>query len=396
HALHIDHSSASFMAVPDHRYLVIGPKGYTAAHITRAATDPDLRASAGADYIAIGPPDLLTPLQPLLDWHTSQNLKTITVPVEAIYDQFSDGRVEPEAIRAFLKYAVANWKTAPKYVLLVGDSTYDPLGYSAPPDGNRLPAFFVQTSYGGETASDVMFVQLHDDSQLPDVAIGRVPARTADQVRVWVDKTLTYSRSAPGGDWRQRVLAVADGQEAVFADDAKTFLDSFPQKYQGTFLTPMANVPGANQQVLAKFSDGNFLVAYFGHGSVTQWGKDNLFTVNDVKSTSNGDRLPIVLNMTCLTGLFTHPKVQSLAETLLWKQGGGAVAVLAPTSLTLSDDQGFLSRALVTSYLASTNKPLGDLLLSAWRQIPLDGAGTLDVLRTFLLFGDPALKIVGP
>jgi hypothetical protein len=394
--IHLDRSGSDFSAAFDRRYLAVGPKGYSAARVTRAATDLELRARAGAEYIAIGPEDLLTPLQPLLDWHASQNLTTIAVPAEAIYDQFNDGRAEPEAIRSFLKYAAANWKPVPKYVLLVGDSTYDPLGYSAPPDGNRLPAFFVQTSFGGETASDVEFVRLHDDSPLPDVAIGRVPARTADQVRSWVEKTLAYSRNAPGGDWRQRVLGVADGQEAGFSADAKNFLAAFPQKYQSVLLTPPPNTADANQQIDTKFSEGNLIVAYFGHGSVTQWGKDSLFTVKDAEATSNGDRLPVVLNLTCLTGLFTHPKVQSLAETLLWKQAGGAVAVLAPTSLTLSSDQSFLSRAWVAEYVADPARPLGDLLLNAWWQIPIENAGTLDVLRTFLLFGDPALKLAGP
>ena len=77
-------------------------------------------------------------------------------------------------------------------------------------------------------------------------------------------------------------------------------------------------------------NDGSALVGYFGHGSVTQWGKDNMFTVKDVETLQNGGKLPVVINMTCLAGLFTHPAVQSLAETLLWKPDGGAVAVLAP------------------------------------------------------------------
>ncbi len=143
-------------------------------------------------------------------------------------------------------------------------------------------------------------------------------------------------------------------------------------------------------------NEGSALVGYFGHGSVTQWGKDNLFTVKDVASLQNGDRLPLVINMTCLTGLFTHPKVQSLAETLLWKADGGAVAVLAPTSLTLSGDQSFLSNALVQSLLKDRTARLGDVFLQAQREVPAQGAGTHDVLRTFLLFGDPALKLVQP
>ena len=105
-------------------------------------------------------------------------------------------------------------------------------------------------------------------------------------------------------------------------------------------------------------------MGYFGHGSVTQWGKDNLFTVKDVASLQNGDRLPLVINMTCLTGLFTHPKVQSLTETLLWKPDGGAVAVLAPTSLTLSGDQSFLSNALVQSFVERSHGAAGRCILA--------------------------------
>jgi hypothetical protein len=143
-------------------------------------------------------------------------------------------------------------------------------------------------------------------------------------------------------------------------------------------------------------SEGALLVAYFGHGSITQWGKDRIFTTDDVATLTNGHRLPVVLNMTCLTGLFTHPQVDSLAETLLWQQEGGAVAVLAPTSLTLPGDQSFLSRALAEALFRDRLPTLGQALLQAQRQIPTDEPGTRDVMRTFLLFGDPALRVAYP
>ncbi len=135
------------------------------------------------------------------------------------------------------------------------------------------------------------------------------------------------------------------------------------------------------------------LVAYFGHGSVTQWGRDDLFTVDDVTGLGNGDRMPIVVNMTCLTGLFTHPQVDSLAETLLWEAGGGAVAVLAPTSLTLPADQGFLSDALAEAVQGGEAVTLGEISQEARRQIHAEQQGGMDVLMTFLLFGDPALQL---
>jgi hypothetical protein len=317
------------------------------------------------------------------------------VPVDAIYDQFSAGRVDPEALRLFLQQATTTWSVKPKYVLLVGDASYDTLNATTPPQANRVPTFLVQTVFGGETASDVGLAQLDGDGK-PDIAIGRVPAREADQVREFVAKTLAYEQSAPSGEWRSRVLAVADGQEASFKAEAQRFLDQFSPGFQTALVSPAAGSTQASAEILNDLNSGSALVGYFGHGSVTQWGKDNLFTVKDVAALQNGGKLPIVINMTCLAGLFTHPKVQSLAETLLWKAEGGAVAVLAPTSLTLSNDQSFLSKALVQGYLKDRAARLGDVFLQAQREVPTEGSGAQDVLRTFLLFGDPALKIVQP
>lgn len=389
-------ADGTFVGAVGHHYWAVGPQGYQAGRIQAAELRPDLRAAENAaDYLAIGPIDLLEPLQPLLEWRAAQGLKTLAVPVGAIYDQFSAGRVDPEAIRSFLQYATTQWSVKPKYVLLIGDASYDTLNSTTPPQANRLPTFLVQTVFGGETASDVGFAQLDDDEK-PDIAVGRVPAREVDQVRVFVAKTLAYEQNAPIGEWRSRVLAVADGQEPAFRADAQRFLDQFSASFQTTLVNPPAGSAQASMEILNDLNNGSVLVGYFGHGSVTQWGKDNLFTVKDVAALQNGGKLPVVINMTCLTGLFTHPKVQSLAETLLWKAEGGAVAVLAPTSLTLSDDQSFLSKALVQAYLKDRTARLGDVFVQAQREVPTSGAGTQDVLRTFLLFGDPALKIVQP
>ncbi len=320
--------AAAFAAEAGHRYWAVGAQGYPSGRVTAAVLTPDLSAIK-AEYVAIGPSDLIEPLQPLLDYHAAHGLTVAAVPVAAVYDQFGDGRVDPAAIKAFLQAA------RPRYVVLVGDASYDPLGYTAPTEANRLPTLPVTTVFGGETGSDVGFAQLGDDLK-PVLAVGRVPARTAEQVKIFVSKTLAYLQAPPSGAWRQRVLAVADGQEDTFKAQAQAFLDKFAPTYQTQLLNPRPNQPDANVPIVAALNEGQALVSYFGHGSVTQWGKDNLFTVKDTEAlTARGGALPVVLNFTCLTGLFTHPKVQSLAETLLWQADAGAVAVLAPTSLTL-------------------------------------------------------------
>jgi hypothetical protein len=378
------------------RYLAVGPRGtLRPARVVPAVMSPDLRASGlGADYIAIGPPDLLEALQPLLQWRQSQGLKVMAVPVEAVYDQFNHGLPEPEAIRSFLEYAAGSYQPAPQYVVLVGDATYDPKGYTSSAEANRVPTFLVLTIQGGETASDVVFAQFKGEAK-PALAVGRIPAREPAQVRTLVAKTLAYEQKAPAGDWRRRILAVADGQEASFKQDAQDFLALFPSNNKTVLFNPSAGATDANQQVKRYWDEGNWLIAYFGHGSIIQWGKDRIFTVTDVGTLSgSNDRFPVVVNMTCLTGLFTHPKTTSLAETLLWRLEGGAVAVLAPTSLTLASDQSFLSKPLAEAILADPKVTLGQAFLRAQRQAPPDQPGARDVIQTFLLFGDPALRLV--
>jgi hypothetical protein len=390
--------TVQFQGVYGDKYLVLGENGAIKPdQIISVMVDSEIRNSIdGAEYIAVGPQPLLAELKPLLDYREAQGLSVLSIPPDVIYDQFGYGFPDPVAIGDFVRYASENWQPAPRYLLIVGDATYDPKGYIAPVDANQMPIFLVPSVFGGETASDVPLGQVNDDPW-PDIAIGWIPARNTEHIRTLVEKIIKYEEinennmnasSNPG-----KVLAVADGQESYFRSDAQIFLDRFPDQYETALYAPEAGTRDANIQIKDLFAQNNLLVAYFGHGSVNMWGKDRLFSTEDVFSLSAGTRLPIVLNMTCLTGLFTHPEVESLAEALLWQPGGGAVAVLAPTSLTLPGDQSFLSRALVESLVTNPEATLGEIHLQARQSVPLEGLGTIDVMRTFLLFGDPAMSV---
>ncbi len=375
---------------PSRRYEVVSAD--TALQPPRVALPtlaPDLRALDGGDYVIIAPSALMAALEPLKRHREAQGLRVRLLPAEALFDQFGDGQPRPEAIRAFLQHARQAWEPPPRYVLLVGDTTYDFQAFTVPPEVNQLPTFMVSTIFGGETASDVLLAQL-DDDPWPDVALGRIPAGTPEQVERVVSKILAYEQQSGEQPWRRRVLAVADAWESRFADDARRFLDQVTP-FETELLSPPVGAPDGVDRVVSALEAGAFMVTYFGHGSVTQWGRDRLLTSDEAIALRNADRLSIVINMTCLTGLFTHPQATSLAESMLWAEGG-AVAVLAPTSLTLPGDQSFLADA-ITSALGNSPERLGDLFLQAQRQVPVEGAGTRDVLYTFLLLGDPALVL---
>jgi hypothetical protein len=386
----------TFLGLNDHRYLVVDAQGYIHPdQILPAQMEPDLRASEmGADYLAIGSSDLLEALSPLLEWRSKQGLAVSSIPIQAIYDQFNSGMPEPEAIREFLKYTHDQWSPAPRFVLLVGDSSYDFRGFQNPVDDNFLPVLLVETVYGGETASDPALTQINEDPW-PDIAIGRVPARTAEQVEVFVNKTLAYEQQGQDESWQDHILAIADGQEPIFQHAAQDFLDHFPANFAAQLLAPEAGASGTNLTIREKLESGFLISAYFGHGSVNMWGKDRLYTVEDADKLEN-TKLTVMLHLTCLTGLFTHPTEISLAESLLFNPKGGAVALLAPTSLTLPTDQSSLTDAFVDALSRQPNLTLGEISLYAWRQVPPYTTTSFDVMQTFHLLGDPALRLPLP
>ncbi len=390
----------SFTGEIGSHYLVVGSKGYlTPARLEIAQMNPDLRgAKQGADWIAVGPEELLEALQPLVEWRSKNGLTTQTIPVETIYDQFGYGLPEPEAIRHFIAYAMANWKPAPQYMVLLGDASYDPKGYLGNTRSNRLPTYLIQTLNSGETASDVKFIELGDNSDpksLANLAIGRIPAQTEKQVKTIVEKIIQYESTKPTQN-EASVLAVADGQEAGFAEAAQSFLDIFQNGYKTTLLAPEAGATDIPQQIVKNIKQNDFLVVYFGHGSINMWGKDMLFSTDNVKELSNLKHYPIMMNFTCLTGLFSHPTQESLTEALLWQADGGAVVVIAPTSLTLASDQSFLSRPLATGITQTPDATIGSLLQKVRADMAAMDVGVRDVMETFLLFGDPATRLMQP
>jgi hypothetical protein len=169
-------------------------------------------------------------------------------------------------------------------------------------------------------------------------------------------------------------------------------LELFPSRFQTRLIASQAGDEPVNRAVVEEIERGYWVAAYFGHGSLEMWGKDRLFTIEDSEGLSNRDRLPIMMHLTCLTGLFAHPAQESLVESLLWQPDGGAIAILAPTSLTLPDAQVGLASAFINALLESPENRLGDAVLYAWRQVPVDSPDSADVMKTFLLFGDPALN----
>ena len=368
----------------------------------RPARPSNLRdTNQRADDIIIAPADFMPALDPLVKHRMAQGLQVRTVDVDQVYDAFSDGIPDPHALREFLSYVRTKWTApAPRFVLLVGKASYDYGDKLKGKNKNLVPTFLTPTPHLGEAASDDWFVTLGEDDPHPAMAIGRIPAETPAQVTTAVGKIIVYE-SASGADrgaWQKRAVFVADaGQDqAVFESTSGALAQALPQDIQSVeiFLSShQGDVKAARAEIIREWNRGALMLTYIGHGSIDTWAAGPLFSAEHVGALQNEERLPLLLTPTCLDGFFYHPEKDSLAEQLLFKSGGGIIAGIVPTGLSVPPPQETLMRGLLGELSASPAPALGEALTRAKRALSADSPEYREVIQTFVLLGDPALTI---
>ena len=145
--------------------------------------------------------------------------------------------------------------------------------------------------------------------------------------------------------------------------------------------------PSAKSDLLASLNQGQLLVEYFGHGSVGTWG-GGLFSCPDASNLTNFPYLPFFVSMTCLNGYFQDVQIDSLAEALLKAEQGGAVAVWTSSGLTEPAGQDAMNGALILLLFNGQGLTLGEVTVGA-----KEGTSDPDIRKTWILFGDPTMRI---
>ena len=154
-------------------------------------------------------------MQPLADHYTALGLRVRIVNVQDVYDEFSGGIFDPQAIHDFLAYAYANWVwLVPMYVLLVGDGNYDFRNYQGTNEPEYIPPYLANVDpWIGETAANNRYVTVSGADILPHMALGLLPVRTATEASQVVSKLLGYD-AASAADWQKQAVFVADNPDS--------------------------------------------------------------------------------------------------------------------------------------------------------------------------------------
>ncbi|MBI9084248.1 MAG: DUF11 domain-containing protein [Desulfobacterales bacterium] len=392
------------------RYLATTLAG-AAAPAAVAVDTPSTLADAAkeGEYLIITPKEfqyatpeaLMEAVQTLADYRRGQGLSVYVAFLEDIMDEFNHGIFSPEAIRTFLRYARDNWATAPRYVVLVGEGSYDYKDIYGKaydyPGLNYMPPVMVATPEG-LFGSDNWLADLDGDDNVPEVAIGRLPAITVAELTMLIDKIVAYETQGPA-DWQKRILLAADNQDGIggdFSSDSDTVAAFVPDRYatEKIYQDDLTNAQARNALITNGIDAGALLVNFIGHGGYETMTEDPvLLSSSDIASLTNADKLAVVSAFSCVLGRFDFwSGLDGISEQLLMQPGGGAVAVFSSSGHSMNAKARLLNEEFFRALFVDGKTTLGDAVVQALQRYRQRTGDTL-VPRTYNLLGDPALRM---
>ncbi len=289
--------------------------------------------------IVVAPKDLCEALEEFVEFKRAR----LEVDLVAIEDIAAEGVDEPERLKRFLYEA---WRReGVRYVLLVGDADVLPVRYMVL-DRCTEPAydyaFYPSDLYYADLAREdgsfddwngsregfhaAYFGEVRGEKNKkdpinfdridykPEIAVGRWPVSTPEEVRIVAAKTMAYERGVEEGTspgLRRAGLFVVDGWV-----DARDLFGGLSKRLGGWEVARRfyGDDPGPSEEEAVKLlNDGASLVCHAGHGSDDAWG--GCLSVASLARVKNADRLPVLVSAGGSTARFaTLPPYEAYVD----------------------------------------------------------------------------------
>ncbi len=353
----------------------------------------------GADHIIITHEEFLAAAQRLADHRASQGLRTAVVLVQDIYDEFGSGIFDPQAIRDFIHFAYHQWTPPrPQYVVLMGDAYLDYRDNLKTGSINYIPSQQITSELIGLTVSDNWYAQVDGDDKIPDLLLGRIAVRIANEANRVVERIIRYETDPVPGEWMNQVALIADDEDQEFADLSDDLAEQISPEFTVTKYYAAEQPNASAGDIINLFQSGQSLITYTGHGTIASWGLTGggaiLLSGPNASSINPKGQWPIVTVANCLNGFFAaRHSSPCLAEILQSSPNGGAIAVWAPTSLGFPEGHRILMREFYRMLFEKGVTTLGEATTAAQIATFVENPVWLELLETYVLFGDPALRI---
>ncbi len=370
----------------------------------------------GCDYLIITHQNYYTQATELASWKYQTGFQTKTINVSDIGTTY-------QQIRQFIINAYSTWVPRPSYILLFGD------------------AEFVPTTYLNGVATDLWYAAVEGTDYYPDLFIGRIPADTPAQAEVMVQKILTYEQTPPllpsfynnfvvaayfqddnmngyedrrfvltSEEVRDYLLSQGYNGQRIYCTDSSINPTHYNNDYYANgeplpaeLLRPGFAWDGDADDIINAIQQGIFILNHRDHGMESGWG-DPYFTTEHFDSFSNGELLPVVFSLNCLTGKFDT--LECFCEEFLRKDDGGAVAVFGASDVSYSGYNDYLCRGMYDALWPDFDTEIGtDVALYHLGEVLNYGKAFMadtwgdpwDLeeyeFELFHLFGDPSLDM---
>lgn len=232
---------------------------------------------------------------------------------------------------------------------------------------------------------------VEDADRKPDIAVGRIPARTPEQARMALQKVKTYE-TAPAGEWMRNLTFFAG--EGRFGAMIDTMLENLFMQFAERTISQRYNVrmtyanirssyayapSRLSKKVIEEANTGALLLTYMGHGQQDRL--DNMYvqvegeklkfpilTGDDVKDFNITDgKLPVMLIVACETG-HMDAAGECLAERICFTEKA-PIAVLASSRDSHPYANTLLQKAFISEITENRVATLGEAMMKAKREL---------------------------
>jgi hypothetical protein len=359
----VDRSDAEFERLYSHHFV-----NYVAAK--------SIAFTQSGAMLIIGDATLLTELTPFVAWKQSRGIEVTTVSVATIGNNAT-------AIKNYVHgvYGAGNLS----YVLLVGDAAQVASG-----------------SYAAGS-SDAFYGQMTAD-YYPEVLVGRFSAQNVGDVRTQVERSIQYEQqdhALGAAAWNAWGMGVASDQgPGHYGEYDFQHMEHIRQDYLSygfTLVDPIYDPTATKTMIFNGLNAGRRTVNYCGHGSDTSWGTTG-FNNNDVAALQNVQRLPVVNSVACVNGNFAAGTCFAeawLRSTYNGQPVGAAAAYMSSINQYWNEPM-YSQDESVDLFVAETYWSIGaNWTAGSCKMVDLMGASGIDMLMTWVCFGDPSLRVLG-
>jgi len=363
---------------------------------------PNLASSSnGADYLIIYNSILESQAEQLRSFRNSHDgYRSVKAEVEDIYDIFGYGLEDPLSVRYFTYYVNENWQLPKlKFICLFGRGSLDPKKNSSGSVyyKNLVPVY-------GYPNSEGYFANFNFGSffYYPQVSVGRLPAYSPSEAQIMVDKIIAYE-SLPFENWNKNFTFITNGstlqEQASHQNrsnfDASVFIATPPVSgiVNKIYRYDTSGIIAYNyaDSIIKTFNAGSIYVNYRGHAGSHDWE----IMMRDPDVLNNGNKLPLVISLTCFTGETAKPEFRAFMEKFLYLPNKGAIGGVSTTGWSFSTNGNDFGSYMLQTFKNDTARKMGDLIKFAGKSMSRDSLSfsVRHTINSYNLAGDPGVNL---